>query len=144
MCCTKGCKNGDIKAFFCTLCYYDNGSSTVIAIACAKKDCEELEKDVMMPKLVGDDEEIERRARRARREPWGLSPPGARGRADLPGDRAAAGGRGHPIPKGGRAGKENRFDRITFCLETCDERPLPLMSRNGYVPASESPADGWD
>ena len=85
-----------------------------------------------------------RRARRARREPWVLSPPGARGRADLPGDRAAAGGRGPPIPKGGRAGKENRFDRITFCLETCDERPLPLMSRNGYVPASESPADGWD
>ena len=59
MCCTKGCKNGDIKAFICTLCYYDNGSSTAIAIACAKKDCEELEKDVMMPKLVGDDEEIE-------------------------------------------------------------------------------------
>ena len=38
------------------------------------------------------------RSRRARREPWGLSPPGARGRADLPGDRAAAGGRGPPIP----------------------------------------------
>ena len=68
------------------------------------------------------------RSRRARREPWGLSPPGARGRADLPGDRAAAGGRGPPIPKGRRAGKENRFDSITFCLETCDERPLPLMS----------------
>ena len=57
-----------------------------------------------------------RRARRARREPWGLSPPGARGRADLPGDRAAAGGRGPPIPKGGRAGKENRFDNITSAL----------------------------
>ena len=53
MCCTKGCQNGNIKAFICTLCYYDNGSSTAIAIACAKKDREELEMDVMMPKLVG-------------------------------------------------------------------------------------------
>ena len=37
------------------------------------------------------------RSRRARQEPWGLSPPGARGRADLPGDRAAAGGRCHHV-----------------------------------------------
>ena len=43
---------------FCTLCYYNKGSSTAIAIACAKEDCEELEMDVM-PKLVGDDEEID-------------------------------------------------------------------------------------
>ena len=31
---------------------------TAIAIACAKKDCAEMEMDVM-PKLVGDNEEIE-------------------------------------------------------------------------------------
>ena len=49
---------------------------------------------------------------------------------------------GPPIPKGGRACKKNRFDSITFRLETYDERPLPLESRNGYAPASESPADG--
>ena len=30
ICSTKGCKNGDIKAFICTLCYYDNGSSSAI------------------------------------------------------------------------------------------------------------------
>ena len=58
MCCTKGCKNGEIKAFICTLCYYDNGSSNASAIACVKKDCAEMEMDVM-PKLVGDNEEIE-------------------------------------------------------------------------------------
>ena len=58
MCCTKGFKNGNIKAFICNLCYYENGSSNAIATACAKKDCEEMEMDVM-PKLVGDHEEIE-------------------------------------------------------------------------------------
>ena len=72
------------------------------------------------------------RSRRARLEPWGLSPPGARGRADLPGERAAAGGRGHHIPKGGRAGKENRFDSITCCpavdltTNRTKERQLPF------------------
>ena len=56
------------------------------------------------------------RSWRARREhlQWGLSPPGARERADLPGDRATAGGRGPHIHKSWRAGKENRFDSITF------------------------------
>ena len=62
MCCTKGCKNGDIKVFICTLCYFENGPPTAIAIVCMKKDCAEMEIDVM-PKFVGDDEEIEARMR---------------------------------------------------------------------------------
>ena len=59
MCCTKGCKNGDIKAFICTECYFENGSFTAIAIACMnlKRDCAKTVM-VAVPKVVGDDEEI--------------------------------------------------------------------------------------
>ena len=53
----RDAKHGEIKAFICTFCYFENGSSTAIAIACMKKDFAKM-KMVAVPKVNGDDEEI--------------------------------------------------------------------------------------
>ena len=44
------------KGMPCDSCYFENGSSTAIAIACMKRDCAKMAK-VAVPMVVGGDEE---------------------------------------------------------------------------------------